>query len=677
MKVDIKRSRREAAGFEIKAISDQLPDDYNDMPKTAAIMLSEGMDVFEEAIIGLTKDFDVSLWSTGAEQKLGYSRAEMLGKSIKRLVPPDKYKEYETKIVLIREGQMIDKLKTKRLHKNGHTVDVAISLAPVFDDQEKFNGAIGVYKDITEKLELTKRLKEQEERWRLALQGGCFCVWDYTLGNKIMNNYGGWRKLLGYSEEEASNHIDDLLLLVHPEDRIRVFQMLHHNNHQDYLVEFRIRCKNNEYKWVRTKGRVFDRDEFGRPLRIVGVHEEITGRKIIEEKLKDKCIQLEYLKQEADNANKMKSLFLANMSHEIRTPINGIIGTVQLLQLTELSKEQEIITRRLKNATDLLLITFNDILEISKIESNNLMLKHEPFDLKETIHKVYDTLLTQGKAKRLEVALNIDPTISYGLIGDEHRLMQILNNLISNSIKFTDKGGISFRVVKSGMRNNREKIEFIVQDTGIGIEDSFKDRIFQSFSQGDLSTEKKHMGSGLGLAIANRIALLMGGDIRFTSRVGEGSEFIFTGEFERSDCPEKAKQKEGLKQKEMLYEEQEKVIMIVDDNMINQEIVQNLIRRKRYHFIAAYNGREALNILSSQKVDLILMDIQMPELNGIETTKIIRKKLTGQKHIPIIALTAYAMSEDEQKCREAGMDGYISKPFELSELYHMIELYLN
>ncbi|MBP1754151.1 MAG: sensor hybrid histidine kinase [Firmicutes bacterium] len=646
------------------------------LSKTAR-MFSEAMDIFDDTIVGLTKDFEIFLWSKGAELKLGYSKDEIIGKNIKLLVPEDKFNEYETKIMLVREGKIIDKLETKRLHKKGHYIDVSISLAPLFNDRGDFNGAIGIYKDISEKIELAKRLKEQEERWRLALQGGSFCVWDYFLESKKLSNYGKWKEILGYNEDELSDNIEDLSELIHPEDRADAIKLYNNNSAQDYLKEYRIKCKNNDYKWIRTKGRVFEWDEYGKPSRIVGTHEDVTSRKVIEEEIREKCIQLEFLKQEADNANKAKSLFLANMSHEIRTPINGIIGTVQLLQLTNLTYEQERYAKRLKEAADTLLLTINDILDISRIESNNLSMNQEAFDLRDTIRKVYDILLINGNAKDLEISLSIDPAINYGLIGDEHRLMQVLNNLTSNAIKFTDKGKISFRIVKVCTTNNKERIDFIIQDTGIGIEDSYKEKIFHSFSQGDLSYEKKYLGSGLGLAIAKSIALLMGGDIIFTSKIGEGSKFVFTGEFEISETQMKQNQ-EGIpvNNKNKLGPQKEKVILIVDDNLINQEIVQNLIQRKEYHFIAAYNGREALDIVRKQEVDLILMDIQMPALNGLETAKIIRTEMAEKKHIPIIAITAYAMSEDEEKCKEAGMDSYISKPFELEAFYRMIELYL-
>lgn len=649
--------------------------DVVNLSKSVSMFL-EAFDIFDDAVVGLTKDFKISLWSKGAERKLGYSRDEIIEKSIKLLVPIEMYGEYETKIMLVREGMIIDKLETKRLHKNGHYVDVSISLAPIFDDLGDFNGAIGIYKDISEKVELAKRLEEQEERWRLALQGGCFCAWDYVVGSSKINNYGNWRELLGYNEDEINDDLHDLGKLIHPEDRTEIVNILKNNKKQDYFVEYRIRCKSNVYKWIRTKGRVFEWDIFGKPLRILGTHEDVTSRKEIEEEITKKCIQLEVLKQEADNANKTKSLFLANMSHEIRTPINGIVGTVQLLQLTHLTSEQERYTRCLKEMTHTLLLNIDDILDISKIESNCLVMNKEAFDLRETIRKVYDNLLVHGNSKALEINLDIDATVNCRLIGDEHRLMQVLNNLISNAIKFTDKGKISVSITKVYTMNNYERIDFSIQDTGIGIEDNYKEKIFHSFTQGDLSYEKKYMGSGLGLAIAKRIALLMGGDITFTSKVGEGSRFVFTCEFEIAEGQENRKLEVLSTNKKKEASQNEIVILSVDDNIINQEIMQNLIRRKGYHYLAAHNGREALEVLRKHSVDLILMDIQMPILNGFETLKIIKKEFEGKKYIPIIAITAYAMSEDEVKCKDAGMDGYISKPFELEEFYRVIELYL-
>ncbi|MHB8130841.1 MAG: PAS domain S-box protein [Mobilitalea sp.] len=657
--------------------------DITDIVKLSkdALMFNETMEIFDDAIVELTKDCEISLWSKGAEEKFGYQKDEVIGKSINILVPKDRYSELENKIDTIKVGNVIDRLETIRLHKNGSNVDVSISLAPLFDCKGAFNGAIGIYKDISEKIKLTKRLQEYEERWRYALEGGNFGVWDFNINSKEIFHYGKFNDGLGYDEKEIKNLNDDWFKLIHPNDISEVQNnLVKHLDGKDYIVEYRIKCKSNEYKWIRTKGRVFEWDLDGKPLRMVGTNEDITERKLFEQDINEKCIQLENLKEEADNANKAKSLFLANMSHEIRTPINGIMGTIQLLQLTKLDEEQERYTSLLKESTESLLVIINEILDISKIESNAIILNNKPFNLKETIRKIHDHLLINGNAKGLEISLYIDPTIIFQLLGDQYRLMQVLNNLISNAIKFTDKGQVSFRIIRVFSNDIIEKIEFQIRDSGIGIEEGFKDKIFSNFSQGDLSPNKKYMGSGLGLAIAKRIAGLMEGDIKFESRVGEGSLFIFSCEFKILDNKDEAIIKETVvvDHRSTLgnISVEEKIILVVEDNLMNQEIVQNLIKRKGFHCLAAYNGKEALDILREYKVDLIFMDIQMPELNGFDTTKIIRKEFQKETYIPIIAITAYAMDEDAEKCKEAGMDNYISKPFELEELYRMIESYL-
>ena len=400
----------------------------------------------------------------------------------------------------------------------------------------------------------------------------------------------------------------------------------------------------------------------------------IEKEKIITEKYK----QLELLKEEADNANKVKSSFLANMSHEIRTPMNGILSTIQLLQSTDTSEEQNKYIKMLKESGDILLRIINDILDISKFESGAFKLNNESFDLKEFLNNIYKDLLKSGNSKGLEVSYYLDPNIDCRVIGDELRLKQILNNLISNAVKFTEEGYISFRITKIPSDNDYIKIKIAVKDTGIGIEEYFKDKLFSNFNQGDTSLSKKYMGTGLGLAISKQLATLMSGNISFESTVGQGSTFLFTCEFKKSynknyDTKENNIIKNNLTINSLA---RNKVILCVEDNLINQEVMESIIKRKGYKYIEAYNGNEALNVLKYNKIDLILMDVQMPELDGFETTKVIREGEIDGKHMPIIAMTAYAMLGDKDKCIKAGMDNYISKPFNIEELYNIFEFHL-
>lgn len=644
-------------------------------------IISKSLEIFDDALVVFTEDMKIYLWSKSAEKKFGYTLDEIFGKNLKILIPKDKINEFEYKLDILKQGKNIGGYETKRLHKGGKLIDVSILMSPLYDCKGKFIGALGIYKDITEKIDLENKLHESEERLELALEGGKIGIWDWDIKTNTIITSNLFSELIGYDSNKktyANNEFKDIL---HVDDIDLIKEKT--NSHfigDKFDVEFRMKCMDNKYKWIRSRGKVIGWSEAGIPLRMVGTHEDINDRKLIEEELKEKYEQLVKLKEEAESANKAKSLFLANMSHEIRTPMNGIFGMVQLLQETALNQEQSkyvsLIKDSLKNLSDIV----NDILDITKIESGKICLNEEAFDLKKTINNLYSNLLVAGNAKGLEISYYLDPNINFTIFSDEMKLKQILNNLICNAVKFTDEGYVSFRTRILSENDNNVKIEFRVKDTGIGINEKCNYKLFQHFSQGDISNNKKYQGTGLGLAISKQIAKLFNGDIRFESKVGQGSTFIFTCEFnkyisENNDL-NNANDVIEFKNDNNLNKNNNFTILCVEDNIINQEVLKNIITKKGYEYLPAYNGKECLKLLKENKIDLILMDIQLPELNGFQITEIIRKEYDLENKIPIIAITAYAMREDKEKCLNGGMNDYIAKPFDLELLYKTIETYL-
>jgi signal transduction histidine kinase len=394
---------------------------------------------------------------------------------------------------------------------------------------------------------------------------------------------------------------------------------------------------------------------------------------------------------EAAKASAAKSEFLANMSHEIRTPLNGIIGMTNLALDTKLTVEQNEYLETVKFSADALLTVINDILDFSKIEADKIDLEEVAFSLADCVEGALKTIAHRANEKGLELLCDIAAEVPQTVTGDPGRLRQVLLNLVGNALKFTAEGEVGIRVVADAIEENSSILHFIVFDSGVGIAPEKLEMIFDSFTQADVSTTRQFGGTGLGLTISRRLVQLMGGQMWVESELGAGSRFHFTlrlitevnnAAVTRSptspvmqvlplplttplSMPDKSDRLRGLH------------ILLAEDNRVNQMVAQRSLEKRGHQVVIAGTGEEALEALAQRSFDLVLMDVHMPGIDGIEATKAIREKekSTGL-HQPVVAMTALAMTGDRERCLAAGMDGYLSKPIDLQKLDEVLALYV-
>ena len=368
----------------------------------------------------------------------------------------------------------------------------------------------------------------------------------------------------------------------------------------------------------------------------------------------------------ADSANRAKSAFLANMSHEIRTPMNAIIGFGYLLQQTELAGDQRDYLAKLDQSARSLLLIINDILDISRIEADKLTLEEVDFRLRESLERVVNSIETQAGEKGIHLHLSLSPALPELLHGDSLRLEQVLINLLGNAVKFTEQGEVTLSVDRLDSSDDQPMLAFSVRDTGIGLTLEQRAGLFQPFSQGDISTTRRYGGSGLGLSIAKRIVNLMQGEITVDSAPGRGSTFAFTARFGPVSGTALSPPAAVIDLRSIRGAR----ALIVEDNQINLIIARQLLSQAGLRVTTAATGREAVAIISTapERFDVVLMDIQMPEMDGYEATRLIRQQWSGEE-LPVIAMTAYVLAEEVQKCRDVGMNDHLAKPVDVIELH--------
>lgn len=448
---------------------------------------------------------------------------------------------------------------------------------------------------------------------------------------------------------------------------------------QQTLVEIEIA---GSPQWIEL-GWGFIDDPLGPPL-VLAVARNLTTRIQVERELRaaneflsNATQWAKELAASAEIASAAKSQFLASVSHEIRTPMNGILGMTDLALMTDLTDDQREYLQTIRSSAESLLSLLNDILDFAKAEADRMELRPAPFRLRKHLDKLLRPLKHRALEKQVRLEWEVDGDVPDSLLGDAGRLRQILINLVGNAVKFTDAGSVDLRVSLRGERAGQLRLLFVVSDTGVGMDPARWPEVFEPFKQLDASSKRRRGGTGLGVSISEKLAELMGGRLYFSSLPGEGSTFAFCAEVEHG--PEVDISEEELSAEQTTLEALPRPsrsyhCLVAEDNLVNQKMVLKMLEIGGHEAEISSNGRDALALAKAKNFDVILMDIQMPEMDGLEATLALREwEHQDSRHVPILAMTAHAMPGDRERCLRAGMDGYLSKPVRIGDLLRAVE----
>ncbi|MDI1226820.1 MAG: PAS domain S-box protein [bacterium] len=613
----------------------------------------------DDAIISKDLNGNITSWNPSAERIFGFTAEEAVGKHISIIIPPEKLSEEDYILGEVRAGRRVVHFETARRHKSGKMIDISVTVSPIRNKEGKLIGASKIARDITD--------VRQAER-ASAYLGAIIESSDDAIISKDLNGFiTSWNKsaerIFGYTEAEVvGRHITILIPAERLPEEDKILTTLRTGNRVDHFETWRRHKDGHLVPVSLTVSPI--RNGAGTIVGASKVSRDISDRIAAENALRD--------------SSRKKDEFLANMSHELRTPMNAVIGLSSLLKVMDgLPDKARKYVETLATSADALMALINDLLDFAKIEAESFEIEKVEFNLARQVEGVISITNVKAQEKNLQLYLSYSPDLARNFIGDPLRLGQVLNNLVSNAIKFTDRGSIEIDIKgQLDAENNQTWVTFKVSDTGIGIPASKIDTIFQKFTQADASITRRFGGTGLGLAICRACVDKMGGTIEVVSEVGIGSTFTVRLPFENSATI--AGTDNFTASSRAPAAPRSKDVLLVEDYEPNVLVATEMLEGLGYSFDVARNGFDAVRKFSAGSYKAILMDVQMHEMDGLEATRRIRR-VESEREIPrtaIIAMTAHVRDQDKDKCLEAGMDDFIPKPFLPKQLAETVRRYI-